>query len=145
MSDNSGMITRKNKCAFFAACLFAVLFFMSGCGALKGEFGFRNFGDEAYRKIDGTPDFEKSKKINWVFVFSNAGDARSISVVLLKKELVWVDIDSRIEIISESSNIIYGDIANLDEGRYKIMISEGSALIAEKEFTVFADEDLNSD
>ena len=139
------MITKKYKCAFCAAYLFASLIFISGCGALKGEFGFRNPGDEAYRKLEGVPEFEKSKKIEWVFVFKKVRGTRSISVVLLKKELVWVDIDSRLENISESSNIIYGDIQNLDEGRYKIMISEGSGMIAEKEFAVFADDDSGSD
>ena len=136
-------ITR--KCGLPAIHFFLVLIFMSGCGAMKGEFAFKNFEDEAYRKIDGSPEFEKSKKVNWVFVFKNVSGTRGVSVVLLKRELVWVDIDSRIENISETNNIIYGNIENLAEGRYKIMISDESAVISEKEFTVFADDDLNSD
>ncbi|MCU0821966.1 MAG: hypothetical protein MUC95_05770, partial [Spirochaetes bacterium] len=84
-------------------------------------------------------------KISWIFVFKNAGDVRKISVVILKKELVWVDIDSRLENISETSNIIYGDIENYNEGMYKIMISDGGIVISEKEFSVFVDDDINSD
>ncbi len=126
-------------------CFFIILFFFSGCGALKGEFAFRNPGEEAYRKIEGVPEFESSKKTEWVFVFKNAGSTRKISVVLLKKELVWVDIDSRLESISEAENIVYGIIENLSQGSYKIVISAESDVIAEKEFTVFANDDLNSD
>jgi hypothetical protein len=56
-----------------------------------------------------------------------------------------VDIDSRLENISETSNIIYGDIENYNEGMYKIMISDGGIVISEKEFSVFVDDDINSD
>jgi hypothetical protein len=135
------MITKKYKYISLSASLFLVLFCISGCGRLQGDFAFRNAGDEAYRKIEGVPEFEKSRKVNWVFVFKKVSNTHGVSAVLLKKELVWVDIESRLETISKNNKTIYGDIENLDEGTYKIMISEEGEVISEKEFIVFIDED----
>lgn len=117
--------------------LFSSMFL--SCGKLKGEFAFRNFGQEAYRKADGVPEFNKNKKIEWVFVFDKVSDKHQIGVVLLKKELVWIDIGVRRETINEKEKIIYGDIEDLDEGRYRILITCEGDVIAEREFIIFSE------
>ena len=135
------MIFRNFKARKIVVCACILFIFFPACGRLKGEFAFRGFGEEAYRKIDGIPEFEKSGRIEWVFVFKKVKEAQKIGVVFLKKELVWVDINTRMETIDKDRKIIYGGFENLDEGTYKILISDGQDAVSEKEFIIFYDEE----
>lgn len=111
------------------------------CGKLEGEFAFKYLFDDAYRKIIGVPEFNNSEEVNWVYIFKKIRGYHLINIVVMKKEIIWVDIDSRIENIGIDKNIIYGKIKDLDEGRYKIIISKEGKIIDQKEFIVFTEDD----
>ncbi|MBN2038540.1 MAG: hypothetical protein JW864_00765 [Spirochaetes bacterium] len=122
--------------------IIVLAFFLAGCGKLKGNFAFKKTNEDVYRKINTPLEFEKNEKINWVYVFSSNIDASyTIIVTLLKKELVWVDLSSRAEQISASSKIIYGNIENLSDGTYRIVLSNMDRIIAEREFEIFSEEE----
>ena len=126
-----------------AFLLFICMSFASfpGCGKLEGEFAFREIGNKAYRMVSGVPEFAESDRIEWVFRFKEIVEKHNIGIILLKKELVWVDIHTRIEIINEKKNLIYGTIEKLEKGNYKILITEKETIIGEKEFVIYSESD----
>ncbi len=128
-----------NGTLLLIGCLFFIN--LSGCGKLEGEFAFREIGDKAYRKVSGVPEFAESNRIEWVFKFKEIVEKYNIGIILLKKELVWVDIDTRIERIDEKKNLIYGVIEKLEKGNYKILITEKETIVGEKEFVVYSESD----
>ncbi len=123
----------------FLIILLAIL--LSGCGKLSGEFAFKRSNEDSYKKIDGAIEFEKNEKIMWVYVFKEVPESHNIGVVLLKREIIWVDISNEVEEISERNKIIYGVIENLKDGLYKIILTNQNDVIAEKEFTIFTGEE----
>lgn len=121
--------------------LIIIALIFSGCAKINGEFAYKKLIDDKYKRADGVLEFEKNEKINWVYVFKDLKDIYNINVMLLKKELVWVDIDNRTEKISRSNKIIYGTIENLHDGTYKIIISHSGKVIDEKEFTIYSEQE----
>ncbi|MFH0976670.1 MAG: hypothetical protein V1874_12880 [Spirochaetota bacterium] len=124
--------------------IFSIIFIayiFLGCGQLKGEFAYKNTFEDKYRKADRPLELEKNEKIKWVYIFVNVREETKIGVVLLKKEIVWVDIDSRTEKISPSNKIIYGDIVNLPDGEYKITLTHSDKIIDELGFSVFTEQE----
>jgi hypothetical protein len=124
--------------------IFSIIFIayvFSGCGQLKGEFAIKNRFEDKYRKVNSSLELEKNEKIKWVYIFSNVREELQIGVVLLKKEIVWVDMDSRTEKISPSKKIIYGEIVNLSDGEYKITLAHSEKIVDELGFTVFSDQE----
>jgi hypothetical protein len=127
---------RKN---IFSIIIVLIIIINGGCVKLKGEFAFKKLIEDQYKKMDDPLEFEKSDKINWVYVFNDVKGIRSIGVALLKKEIVWVDISNKTEQISGLNKVIYGKIENLSEGNYKIILSQANQLIAEREFVIYTD------
>jgi hypothetical protein len=123
------------------AIVILTVFLIIGCGRLKGEFAFKRSFQDAYRRIDGPLNFEINETIHWVYIFNTVNKVYNINITLLKKELVWVDINSRMEMISESNKIIYGTIENLDIGTYKIILNYENNMIDEREFVIFSEEE----
>ena len=117
-----------------------------GCGKLEGEFAFKTFFDDVYRRIQGVPQFDDTMEVNWVYVFNEVHGYHNIGVVIMKKEIIWVDIEKRIENINESKRTIYGRIKDLEEGRYKIIIAKAGKIIDQKEFLIYgaAENDIHS-
>ena len=126
------------KIIFF---LLPAILLASGCGKLKGDFAFKKNIEDKYRKIEEPVEFEKNEKINWVYIFKGLRGKHDVGIVLLKKELVWVDIESSVERVSEANNIIYGTIEGLSDGTYKIILADGNKEIDEKEFVIFSDQE----
>jgi hypothetical protein len=117
----------------------------NGCIKLRGEFAFKKFIDDQYKKMDGPLEFEKSEKINWVYIFKDVRGVQNIGVTLLKKEIVWVDISNKAEQISGLNKVIYGKLENLSDGNYKIILSQANKVIDEREFVIYSDiEEYNN-
>ncbi len=114
---------------------------LPGCGKLKGQFGFRTMIDDRYQKVTGVPEFKKSDRVDWVYVFNAVKGPRTIGVFVMKKELVWVEMIKDTRQIRPGNNILYGTIENYDEGRYKILLTENNSQIDEKEFIVYDSEE----
>ena len=111
-----------------------------GCARFKGEFAFKIFFEDQYKKKDDPLEFEKSERINWVYIFKQVNGVHDIGVSLIKKELVWVDISNKAEQISGANKVIYGKIENLSDGTYKIVLSEADKVIDEREFIIYTDD-----
>ncbi len=125
---------------FFSIIIVLIFIIINGgCIKLKGEFAFKKLIEDQYKKMDDPLEFEKSEKINWVYVFNDVRGVQNIGVALLKKEIVWVDISNKTEQISGLNKVVYGKIENLSEGNYKIILSQANKLIAEREFVIYSD------
>lgn len=118
-----------------------MLFSMIGCGKVEGEFAFKYLLDSDYRRIRGIPEFNGSREVRWIYLFNNIRGYHKIGVVIMKKELVWVDIDTRIDNINEANDTIYGVIKDYKEGRHAILITENGRIIDRKEFDIYSDEE----
>lgn len=119
----------------------AALFLVSGCRKLTGEFGFKAPFDDAYRKAAKIPEIKSDERKDWVFVFNEFSGIRDIGIFIMKKELVWAEVTHFMKKINKENNTVYGSIADLQEGRYKIVLVEKNNLIAEQEFLVYSDEE----
>jgi hypothetical protein len=116
-----------------------LIFFVSGCAKHKGEFAFKNFFEDQYKKMDDPLEFEKNEKINWLYIFKDVRSVQNITITLLKKEIVWVDISNKSEQISALNNVIYGKIENLSDGNYRIIISLLNKVIDQCEFVIYSE------
>jgi hypothetical protein len=128
-----------------AAALFLLLggVTVSGCGELSGQFGFKTFMDQAYKKVAGVPEFPGNKRIQWVFVFDEVKGKHSVGVIIQKKEIVWADVVKETKWITPERKILYGTIENYTEGEYKILILENNKIIGNQDFIVYQnDEDI---
>jgi len=118
-----------------------LLIILVGCSKLKGEFAFKNIFDDTYQSIDKIPEFNKKDEVNWIYIFDKISSTHEFHVVLLKKEIVWVDLKMTLNKINLSQKIIYGKIQDFNEGRYRILICEKGKVIDEKEFLIYEEED----
>jgi hypothetical protein len=119
--------------------LLLAVILISGCGKFKGEFAFKKKLDDKYTKMSDSVEIDKNDRIDWVYIFHEVKGNHNVGVVLLKKELVWSDIRTTVERITESSKIIYGTIEGLSDGEYRIVLTESNKLIDEKEFSIFSE------
>jgi hypothetical protein len=114
------------------------------CGGVKGEFGFKRFGDDTYHRINGTPEFASDEVIDWVFKLGKKYGEREIGILCQKKELVWVDVTSRRQRITVTDEALYGTIKDLPPGEYKIvltLVKRDNSLIASKDFIIYEKEE----
>jgi hypothetical protein len=114
------------------------------CGGVKGEFGFKRFGDDTYHRIDGRAEFASDEVIDWVFKLGKKYSERDIGILCQKKELVWVDVTSRSQRITETDKAIYGTIKDLQPGEYKLvltLVGSDNDLIDSKDFIIYEKEE----
>jgi hypothetical protein len=124
--------------------LFLLTFlFLISCGGLKGEFAIKKFGDEYYRKIDGKNlQFDSSEKINWIYKAGSVTGRTRIGVILLKKEISWIDMSRKSDYIDPEKQAIYGNIYGLPPGSYRILLTEvlaNNRQLAQFNFSVFSE------
>lgn len=116
------------------------------CGKLHGEFAFRQKDDKGYRHILPRLEFDATETVDWMFKFEPLSGKRSIGIIIMKKELGWVDIMTSRDYVDEVKHIVYGRISGLDPGNYKIVLTEikteENILIDQKEFYIYSDEDF---
>lgn len=127
---------------FLSLALLAV-----SCG-LQGEFGFRKFGEDAYRRIDAMPEFPAGDEVDWIFAFKKVSGERDIGIVYQKKELVWVEVFTRTARVEKKARFVYGTIKDLAPGEYQILITDvqdDNRLIAGKSFVIYENEDEAGD
>ncbi len=120
--------------------LLAVAVLLAGCGGLKGEFAFRKPPEDIYKKMEGVPEFSAGDVVDWVYAVPEVSGSHVVGVALMKKELVWVDVNVRTENLNETQKVIYGRIENLQKGSYRIVLAENGRIIGEKEFLIYDDD-----
>jgi hypothetical protein len=116
--------------------------------SIEGKFGFRRFGEDTYRRISETPEFASNETVDWVYVLKMKYGERQIGAVYRKKELVWVEMLTRVSKIDEGNKVVYGTIKNLPPGRYQIVLTDlqnDNALIDSKDFIIYDKESDEED
>jgi hypothetical protein len=100
----------------------AVVFF-SSCGNIKGEFSFKNPGDDEYRKKHGLLEIASNAELLWIYNFPGSyKSVRKFSVIYKKKELVWVDIINYTDEIYFEKSQLFGSIKDMPAGDYELVI-----------------------
>jgi len=117
---------------------FSMIIFTS-CGQLKGTFAYKSQLDDHYRKMDANHEIKSDQIVNWVYVLDKFSGKHKIGVIILKKEVVWVDILSWHDDVTPSENIIYGTIEDFQDGEYKIILTENDEAFDEQRFIVYTD------
>lgn len=133
--------THSNIKIFFFISIIILSIFLSACSKLKGEFAFKTLFDDTYRRLDRIPEFKEEEDVDWVYVFNDVRGSHRIGVALMKKEIVWVDINTSLVDINETKGIIYGEIQDLEEGRYKILLTGKDSILDEVEFIIFNEDE----
>ncbi|MBN2159660.1 MAG: hypothetical protein JW807_09710 [Spirochaetes bacterium] len=127
----------------YMALILLVALFAISCG-LHGEFGFKKFGEDAYRRIDSVPEFAGGEAVDWVYAIRKVSGEMDIGVVYQKKELVWVEVYTQTSRINKKSRAVYGTIKDLDPGEYQILITDArgdNRLIDSKHFIIYENGD----
>lgn len=129
-------------------CIFILisLLFPLSCGKLRGEFAFQTPLDKSYKIRQERLEFDSAEEIKWVYKFGGVPGSRiKLGVILMKKELGWVDILSMPDYIDEMKDMVYGTIRDLDPGDYRIVITEITedtpVIIDQCDFYLFSDEE----
>lgn len=117
----------------------------ASCGKLHGEFAFRQKDDKGYRTVLPRLEFNASDTVDWLYRFEPLSGKRTIGIILMKKELGWVDIMTSQDNVDEIKQIVYGKISGLEPGDYKLVLTEikleKSILIDQKEFYLYSDDE----
>ncbi len=126
--------------------VFFLLLILLSCGKLKGEFAFKTPEDKGYKINQSRFEFDASKEIDWIFRFDSETRHRiNLGVIILKKELGWIDILTTSDYIDPLKNILYGKLKDMEPGEYKIVIveptPEGNKIIDEIEIYLYSDEE----
>jgi len=127
-----------------ALLLFMTVLLSSSCMQMTGNFAFKGFFDDTYKKIEGTPEFPSDEEVRWVFAFSKKQAEREIGVVYLKREAIWVEILTATSRIDLANSIVYGTLKGLEPGKYQIVLTDvrnDNREIARKDFVIYARED----
>ncbi len=116
------------------------------CGKLKGEFAFQTPLDKSYKIGQERLEFNISDEIKWIYKFSMPPAKKiKLGVIIMKKELGWVDIISMPDYIDEMKSIVYGTIKDFEPGDYRIIITEitedETTIIDKCDFYLFSDEE----
>ncbi len=127
------MITKLSKYIVLLFCFVTIV----SCSKETGSFAFKNNNDDRYIIKDGLCEFNQDEKVNWAFCFTKVSKQKKIGVVVLKKEKVWIDVDSFYDTVYKDKPCIYGHIENYEAGTYKILIVDTGNEIAEKEFVIY--------
>ncbi|PKL17390.1 MAG: hypothetical protein CVV49_11280 [Spirochaetae bacterium HGW-Spirochaetae-5] len=134
------------RCYLILILIFSLLLILS-CGKLKGEFAFQNPGEKGYKINQSRFEFNSSESVNWIYKFdSTPGSRVELGVIILKKELGWIDILTTTDYIDSMKNIVYGTLKDYEPGDYKIVLveptSEGNKTIDEIEIYIYSDEEV---
>jgi len=120
------------------------LVFSLSCKKIEGEFAFKKFLDNSYKRIDRALEFNSNEEIKWVFNIRKNGMRQDVAVIILKKEIGWVEVSNRIDFISMEKRNIHGVIKDFPPGEYRLMlidVAKKNGLIDSCNFTVYFDED----
>jgi hypothetical protein len=116
------------------------------CVRLEGEFALRRPLEDSYRRIHGDVEIQSNTKVDWVFKLNTVPSGnRRIGVFTTKKEIVWVEIQSRFDEVNREKSIIYGTISDLPEGEYRIILTDimrDNRMIRSFDFRVYSDRDF---
>ncbi|HOO71192.1 MAG TPA: hypothetical protein PK926_05460 [Spirochaetota bacterium] len=120
-----------------------LLVFSVSCLKLKGEFALKFAMQDSYRRITAPVQINKNETVQWLYQLDTMPSQKvQIGIILLKKEVIWVDVLVQDDIIGMDVNVVYGTIKDLDEGQYRLVLTDvkKNAEIDSFEFTVYSDD-----
>jgi len=117
------------------------------CQKLKGEFAFKLPEDKGYKLLLNNLEFPAAIEVDWLYRFDSTPLKKTeISVIILKKEIGWIDILTLTDYIDANKNIIYGKLKDFEPGDYKIVLIQQIAgknkIIDQVEIYLYSDEDV---
>jgi hypothetical protein len=121
--------------------IFTLLILIS-CGKMQGRFAVKTITDENYRAVNENLEIEKGTELKWIYKFKNVSSRYAIGIILVKKELFWVEVKNGSDYVERKKNIISGTIDRLPVGEYKIILTDlakKNRLIDEMQFVVYSD------
>ncbi len=107
-----------------AVFLLVLSVLICSCSRPKGQFAFKTFTDKGYRINPERLEFDADKELFWIYSFEKISSRINLGVVILKKDLSWVDVLSRPDHIDAEKNIVRGSFKGYEPGDYKIVITE---------------------
>ena len=117
----------------------------SACGRMTGQFAYKMPDADCYRQMDDGMEFSSGVPVDWVFSFDRVSGRKNISVIVQKKEIVWADVTKDSRTAEKGSPYVHGTVSGLEPGEYRIVLSSGDTLIAEKPFSVYDPSDTGDD
>ena len=135
-------ITRLNR--LFVA-LIILMSMMAGCSNSSGKFAYRTVGMDSYRNMTEGIEFQSDAKIDWLYHFPSVFGKKNVGVIILKHELIWVEVRKDIQTVDKLKPQVWGTIENLEPGEYKIVLAEKNELIAETIFNIYESPDDEDD
>lgn len=121
---------------FLSVMLFA---FVLSCKNPEGRFAFKFPQDDAYRMSAIPPEISTGGKLHWVCSFGGSVSREDVSVIVEKKEMMWIEVAGRKDYIASDKPSVFGIISGYDAGVYRIVITENSTgkQLAAGEFFVY--------
>lgn len=121
---------------FFSLFLLLFLIVSGGCSKSPGNFAYKTFEMDSYRRMKPMMEFAEGEHVDWVYVFSSASQ-KPVGVIVMQKMAVWVDIDTK-RIVPELGNPnIYGTLVERGEGEYRIVIVRDNVQVDEIGYIVY--------
>lgn len=118
-----------------------ILLVLSACSK-HAVFAYKTFDMDTYRNMGESFEFSSDKPFDWVCTLtSNPG--KRVTVIIQKKELVWVDVMKEAQDIKKKDLFVHGRIEGLDPGDYRIVLvgdNNTDKAAAEYEFRLYNGE-----
>jgi hypothetical protein len=119
-----------------ASALIFITALSTACGS-KGNFAYKKFDMDSYRTMGESFEFPTDEPFDWAYQFPTPPGKKKMGIIILKKELVWVEIKKDTQNTEKGSPFVHGHIEGFEPGEYKIAVVNGNTLVAEKYFTLF--------
>ena len=94
------------------------------CGRGRGTFAFKQFGNDSYRKLVEGVSFRSGESVQWIYSFDSVSSRFPVGVILNKKNITWIDINTVSDYADSEKPIIYGTLKDLSKGEYKIILTD---------------------
>jgi hypothetical protein len=125
-------------------CVLVILLIIGACSKLEGTFAYKTMYMDAYKKMKPGMEFASKSRIDWTFVTDSISKPYTVGVVLLKKEVIWIDVSRDKYFINRENPHIYGHFEQLPAGNYKIVIvTEENELISENPFSIYYEDTIH--
>lgn len=130
---------------FSLVLMIPVFIIFISCKDYKGEFSFKVNYDESYRRVVEPPEFSVDDSVKWVYSFKNIRrlPATEIGIIIMKKELIWVDVVTGSQRIGGETRFVYGTLPKLSPGDYRLVLTDiknENKLINEISFLIYEDD-----
>ena len=121
--------------------------FILSCGKISGEFAFKTEFDDIFRKPLRMPEIDTNQKTEWVYSFNSDFARRDIYVIIMKKEVTWIEIAAYKDFAGGGKMTVGGVIEGYEAGQYRILLIDSirNNEIDDIVFVVYFENDFEDD